>query len=334
MDRTNGVYGWNTGEGGTHFHRIAEPLRVARDRGLTTAIGRRYGADEFAQYETVIAYELSQPAASEQWRKIAKTGAVRMVFDIDDGMWSPDWAPFARYYTPDVLDRMYNNARMAHVVTTSSWVIADHMERVVKCKNVHFVPYSMPAYLLDIPQPGGPGDRYAMGFAGSASHETDMDLHMQRVMVRFLAEHPLWDWHFWGKERHEVAGWPADRTVTYPWTNNRRRYFHSLRMDACIAPLKNTVFNRCKSALRFLENSALGIPSIIQDLDPYWPYLTHGVNGYYVGPKGFSSWSRALDAVAGDPIGRMTVAAQAREDARGWTTEAEFPKWLKAWNSV
>lgn len=330
-----GIYGWNTGEGGTHFHRLEEPLRVARELGIPTAVGQKFGEEEFHRYETVIAYELSQEAASEQWQKLARIGRTRLVFDIDDAMWQPDWAPFQRYYTPEVVARMFDNARVAHVVTTSSWVIADYMERVVGCRNVHFAPYTVPAYTLDILQRGGGvADRFAAGFAGSASHEADMDLTMHKAMAGFLRDNPDWDWHFWGKNREDVTGWPDGRTHTYPWTTHRQTYYRSLMMDLCIAPLKGTMFNRSKSAIRFIENSALGIPSIIQDLDPYWPYLEHGYNGYYVGPRGYPSWWVALNDVAANPVHRAQMAAQARSDAAEWTTEVQFGKWFDAWNSV
>jgi hypothetical protein len=327
-----GVYGWNTGEGGTHYHRITEPLRVAAERGIVTGTGTRLGESELERFDTVIAYELTQPAASEQWERLAKRGDTRMVFDIDDGMWDADWPAFRRYYTPAVVERMFRNASIAHVVTTSSWVIAEKMREYNA--NVHFAPYTMPAWLLDIVQTGPSRPRRSMGFAGSASHEQDMDDAMKRTMLGFLAGNPGWDWHFWGKEAHEVSGWPRGRVHTYPWTDVRQRYFRSLMMDACMAPLRPTLFNRCKSALRFIENSALGICSIIQELDPYFGYLVHGENGWFVGPNGFPDWSTALNEVARDPIGRARVAASARLDAASWTTEAQFDHWLTAWNSV
>lgn len=43
-------------------------------------------------------------------------------------------------------------------------------------------------------------------------------------------------------------------------------------IDIVVAPLLDNVFNRCKSNIKFLEMSALGIPCICQDLVPYQPY--------------------------------------------------------------
>jgi len=327
-----GVYGWNAGQGGTNFHRIEEPLRVARELGIDAESGTKFGQAEYERFDTVIAYQLTQPAASEQWERLAQLGNTRMVFDIDDAMWAPDWAPFQRYYTPDVLARLYRNASIAHVVTTSSHLIADHMRRYNR--NVHFVPYTMPAYLLDIVQRGPTMPRRSMGFAGSASHETDITPRLRADMLRFLGRNPCWDWHFWGRDRRELEGWPAGRVQTYPWTDRRQQYYRSLQMDACAAPMKVTTFNRCKSALRFIENSAMGICSIIEDLDPYIGYLDHGRNGYLVGPRGFRNWPTALDYVAQHPVERHAMANQARRDAAGWTTEQQITMWINAWNSV
>jgi O-antigen biosynthesis protein len=325
-----GVYGWNGGSGGTHFHRIVEPLRVVGEQGWPTSWGNRLGQLEADMFDTIIGYQLTQEAASERWHQLAARGRNRLVFDIDDAMWSPDWAPFQRYYTAEVLERMYANARVAHVITTPSPIIAEHM--AAYNPNVWLVPYTVPAYTLDLPVIKHRA-RNILGFAGSASHETDM-VHRQGDLLTFLADHPDWDLHFWGKQPHEVAGWPKGRVHTYPWTDLRESYYRSLRMDICIAPLEDTLFNRCKSAIRFIENSALGICSIIQDLPPYHGYLRHGENGYFVGPQGFPDWRTAMREVAADPYGRLRVASQARLDAASWTTEARINDWAQAWASV
>jgi len=334
--RSGGVYWWVTpGGGGCRYHRVDEPLRVAAQHGIRVAAGDKLGQAEVDEYDTIVVYQLVNEDASAQWEKLAARGDTRMVFDIDDAMWAPDWPAFKRYYTPSAVARLHRNAELAHVVTTSSWVIYDHMARYNS--NVWFVPYTMPAWLLDIaPRLPVGAPRRAMGFAGSASHEQDMDEQMIATMLRFLLDNPGWDWHFWGKSPGQVT-FPdmfADRHHEYPWTDDRQAYFRSLAMDACMAPLKPTLFNRCKSALRFIENSAVGVCSILQELDPYAGYATHGHNAYLVGPSGFSTWAQALHEVAADTLGRARIAAQARVDAAAWTTEANISNWTNAWSSV
>ncbi len=54
--------------------------------------------------------------------------------------------------------------------------------------------------------------------------------------------------------------------LNYPRELWRRNF------QAIVAPLQNNVFNRCKSNIKLIESWALGIPAIVQDLDPYRPY--------------------------------------------------------------
>lgn len=337
-----GVWGWSTGSGGTHFHRVFEPLRVAAEHGIRTGWGNFIHDDQLQQYDTILGYELNQPHASEGWQRLAEKGQHRLIFDIDDAMWAPDWPGFQAYYTPEVIERLYQNARVAHVVTCGSPRVAEHMAQFNT--NVHLVPYTMPAWVLDIEPPFRVGERRVIGFAGSPSHDTDFaDGRLPKAMLQFAERHPGWDWHFWG--RHTRCpdcgdGWPVG-TVFHPWEDGREKYYASLVMDINIAPLKPTEFNRAKAALRFMENAALGICSVLQNLDPYDGYANHGVNAFLVstpelkGRKaGFNGWIAAMDIVARSPYERAAIGAQARRDARRWTTEANIGRWLDAWNSV
>ena len=53
---------------------------------------------------------------------------------------------------------------------------------------------------------------------------------------------------------------------------NYPRELSQKNLDVVVAPLIDNIFNRCKSNIKFLEMSALGIPCICQDLIPYSPY--------------------------------------------------------------
>ena len=44
---------------------------------------------------------------------------------------------------------------------------------------------------------------------------------------------------------------------------------YNLKINAMIAPLADNIFNRCKSNIKFLEASGLGIPIICQDIGTY-----------------------------------------------------------------
>jgi len=62
---------------------------------------------------------------------------------------------------------------------------------------------------------------------------------------------------------------PGSDLLNYPRELWRRN------LTAIIAPLQDNTFNRCKSNIKYLESSALGIPGVYQDLPCYSPYTEH-----------------------------------------------------------
>lgn len=347
-----GVFAWTTGNGGVHHYRQAEPLRVARDLGIKTGSGPAIDDAIAEQFDTIQVHMLWDERCSEGWRKLARGGDHRLVFDVDDAMWTPDFQPFRQHYTGDVLNRVYENMRLAHVVTTPSVAIAEHLTTVVGCKNVHVCPNTVPERLLhlagiprpypDLPRPSSAiGTNFVVGYQGSPSHANDFPPRILAQLLRFLDRAPAWTLHFWGPEEIP-AGWPADRVGHTPWKERVWDYYASLSMDVGIGPLKASTFNRCKSSLRAVEYAALGIPAVVSNLTPYTDTGTpDGVGLVEDGVTGLllETWQRWDDALCmladpGNATWRMDMGLEARRRAERWTTEAGIGRWVDAWNSV
>ncbi len=324
----SGIYGWSTGTGGVHFYRLAEPLRVARDNGVQAHDGNQLDDWVCERYDTILTHMLHDERSSEAWEKLAAGGHHRLVFDIDDVMWAPDWEPFRKHYTADVMKRVYRNIELAHVVTTPSAVIAEHVASWNN--NVHVVPNTVPEYLLELRSPER--SRPIVGYQGSASHDPDFSPRILKELLRFLDRNPTWNLHLWGKGKNEVAGWPVGRVHITGWQASVDAYYRSLSMDIGIGPLKRSLFNAGKSSLRAVEYAALGIPAILSDEPPYRGWVEHGVTGLLLKPG--DSWLDALEKLARRPAWRLSMGVEARKRAAGWTTEANIGRWVDAWNSV
>lgn len=325
-----GVYGWSTGTGGVHFHRLAEPLRVARAAGIAADSGQRLDNDLCARYDTIVTHMLWDEWNSIAWEELAARGNHRLVFDIDDVMWAPDWDVFAAHYTPEVLARVWRNISLAHVVTTPSEVIAEYVSRYNR--NVHFVPNTVPEYVLRIGANRPDHKGLIVGYQGSTSHESDYTPEFLRGLDGFLTDFPAWKFHLWGKRPHEVALWPTRVDSVVPWQDSLKRYYLSLRMDVGLGPLKRSPFNDGKSALRAIEYAALGIVAVLADEPPYRGWVEPGVTGILVHPA--HSWRDALGQLGDDPLWRASMAQEAHRRAEAWTTEANVHRWVDAWNSV
>jgi len=75
------------------------------------------------------------------------------------------------------------------------------------------------------------------------------------------------------------------------------KYYQSildnLQLSAGLAPLQATHFNACKSNLKWLEYSALGIPTLASNVTPYKESITHGDTGYLV-DNNPEAWTEAI----------------------------------------
>lgn len=338
-----GIYGWTNQRGGVHFYRVGEPIRVAARHGIPAATGNILDDAVCERFDTILTHMLWDEHNSQAWRRLSDRGDHRLIFDVDDAMWEPDWKPFKAAYTPHTLERMYDNIRRAHVVTTPSPVIAEHIGKYNP--NVWVCPNTVPETLLgqqmrNRPKPWISRHRapYVVGYQGSPSHHHDWSLQVIGDFIRFLDVHGQWTLHFWGPD--EVPGWPVDRVGHTPWMAEVPDYYRSLSMDVGVGPLKWSPFNQAKSGLRAVEYAALGVPAILPDIEPYTDPRTpdgigrveHGVTGLLLGPR--DSWYDALRFLAEHHEERHAMGTAAKERAADWTTEANIGRWCTAWNSA
>jgi|SRR5690242_958304 len=330
---TPGIYAWHHGKGGVPFFRMQEPLRVAALHEVNTGMGRQLDDEIAEQYDTILAHMLWQEHPSEAWAKLAENGRHRLVLDIDDLMWRPDWPPFKKAYTRDVLARVERNIAMAHVVTTPTEYLADFLSKFNP--NVYVCPNYLPQYVGHLTAPPRPypagenGITKIVGYQGSPSHAKDFSRELYMSLGSFVGKNPEWGFHVWGPDAVEAIG---DRWGNTPWQDSLDSYYRSLSMDIGIGPLKPTPFNAAKSGLRAIEYATLGIPAVVSAGPTYAPWVVDGVTGFLV-PRG-GSWSDTLTMLARDNDLRATMAVEARTLALGWTTEANIWRWVDAWNSM
>jgi glycosyltransferase involved in cell wall biosynthesis len=319
-----GVYGWTPGKGGVHHHRIAEPLRVLAEHGVTAFHGVELQDDILHRVDTVLVHTLHDERNSQAWEMLAAQQTHRLVIDIDDWMWRPDWQPFKEHYRSDVLARLFRNVELAHVVTTPSPVIAEYLSRYNR--NVHVLPNTVPAWLTEHTMPER--ERPTVGYQGSSHHIRDFTATQQRQLGRFLAAHPGWDIHLYGAV--ELDGPPGRSRVT-GWLPSVDAYYRQVSLDVGVGPLADTAFNRAKSSLRAVEYAALGIVAVLPDMPPYRGWVTDNETGRLVHTH--QTLSGVLGQVAADDEHRVTMAKAARQRALQWTTEANIQRWVDAWCS-
>lgn len=322
-----GIYGWTNGLGGVPYFRIFEPFRVAAAGGVNATHGPQLDDDILSTVDTVLVDKLWDPKASEGWQRLAKLGTHRLIIDVDDWVWGCDWKPMQDAWTPEAVDQLYANIRAAHVVTTPTVVLAEHLAKLNS--NVWVVPNTVPAWILD--RPTFPTTDPTLVYEGSPSHQRDWThTSAGKHLGMFLRDHPDWGVNWYGSTSGLPAAFPG-RIAEHGWLPNVDDHLATIGGTVMIGPLRNTPFNRAKSGLRAQVAQALGIIPVLPDMPGYRPFVADGVTGRLI--AGGQTMRKVLADVAAEPEWRDLASKLGREAAAAWTTEAAIDAWLQAWNS-
>lgn len=119
--------------------------------------------------------------------------------------------------------------------------------------------------------------------------------------------------------RFEFVGWwpPAvasmEGVLCIPGVrgyDNYARLVMGRGWDAAIAPMGDSVFENCKTPLKYLEYSAMGIPGVYSDTPVYASVVRHGQTGLLAANEP-EAWIDAFEQLIESPAKRMALAAQA-----------------------
>lgn len=150
-------------------------------------------------------------------------------------------------------------------------------------------------------------DRIVIGYAGSNSHQDDLAMFMPHLM-KIMRKYPNVYFESIGSisknDLHmfkEFTSHEMNRCDLLPATWTYKEYpemISTLKWDIAIAPLVDSSFTRCKSHIKFLEMSALKIPTICSRVYPYFmdikgrKVVEHEKTGLLIKP---SEWFDALE---------------------------------------
>lgn len=154
-----------------------------------------------------------------------------------------------------------------------------------------------------------------IGFAGTSTHQHDIKLIESAI---FKAARVLEDrvrFVFWGAITDELRNLPnctwLNTAVTF---SEYPRRLASLGFDIGLAPLNDSAFNRCKSNLKWLEYSMLGIPVICSDVKAFAD-AKHNHLALVV-PNEERAWFEAIVRLVEDAELRRNLGKNAQEHVR------------------
>jgi GT2 family glycosyltransferase/glycosyltransferase involved in cell wall biosynthesis len=261
-----------------------------------------------------------------------------IVFDLDDLLFFlPEDHPDrqSQYYASSLLP-MFQALTEADLVTVST----PNLQTVLASYNDHVVV--LPNYFDDTlwqlrpPVIKPKGEKLTIGFMGGNSHGPDIE-YVLPVLLDLIKRYPgRISFHFWGMQ-------PPAEMLTMPmveWTppysylyKDFSAFFQTQFADIFVAPLAVSLFNRCKSALKFFEYTALGAPSVLSRLEAYTDVVTHGHNGLLASSP--DEWTDCLIQLIEDNELRFRLATNAQSSVRkDWFLSQNAFRWQDAFKSL
>lgn len=255
--------------------------------------------DSLLHYDTVFVQRVHDWESYYTLERLREAGK-RIVYDIDDDLFNitPDNPAYNTITRDDQLAAAHC-MKLADTVTTTTSELQRRLKGVLDGVEPIVIPN---AWDVD--------DRWAEGFgspdefrrifwSGGASHGADWEECWPAVQEIMTERDDV---------RLVIMGYlpPCiERVATAPEFQGRIEFcgfrdpqtyyemLHHVRAEVGLAPVRSTSFNAAKSAIKYLEYSLAGIPTVASDWKPYSPVISDKENGRLVSSK--EEWKKAIE---------------------------------------
>lgn len=260
--------------------------------------------------------------------------------ELDDDVWGLSWHnPVSREWDRASRAATAQAIRESCGVTVSTRTLADvvrkHNRNVVVIENC-IDPRDFPNAPTTMVDDG----LIHVGWAGSWTHKEDLKVALPGLLD--VVRQPHVRLHFYGYDPLRPQGDPHQteervaQGVSYTyhgWVNGLREHYANIaRMHVMVAPLIDTVFNRSKSAIKWMESSIVGTAMVLSDVGPYREAVRHGETGMLA--KNERDFTKYLRLLVRDATLRARIAAAARHEVLTCHTLAHrAPLWREIYVS-
>lgn len=269
--------------------------------------------DILNDYDIVV---IQQPAGTG-WEKLIdalRERGVKVVFEIDDylhGIESEDDHMFKDYFDRTLMKQIERAMRRCDALIASTEYIAEQYSafqpQTFVCRN------GIDLRRYDLKKPKRKG-KVNIGWAGATGHLGAVQswfaqaAHIMRMRdnVNFVCIGRM------DFARGFTTHFPEERVIGVPWAAIEQYPGAMTMMDIALAPAAETRWWRGKSDLRWLEASALGIPTIASPLN--YPEIEPGETGFHAASD--MEASEHMLRLVDDPVERRVVGKKAKDYVR------------------
>lgn len=266
-----------------------------------------------------------------------KYPAVRLIVDIDDDLYAlPKSHPEYDYYQTR-LSVLASLIEASDVVTASTEpVIASLKDAGNEMGSCEVIPNYLDDRVWEIGRQISEPSTIKVLYAGTETHDEDLRLlekALPKIKERVEGHDRTIEFVVVGGTRLDIDGMsivpvPDDKRA-YP---DYVEWLQSLGdFSFAIAPLNiENRMNHAKSGLKYLEYSAMGLPAVFTDIEPYHDIVKNGETGILVQDNDLQLWEDAIVEMALNGEKRQAMSAACREDLKDHLLLTDhFDQWKK-----
>ena len=276
-------------------------------------------------YKVFVIYRSEYIDILGEFIKLAKQHHKKIFFDIDDLIFDTsytDQVPFVKEMPPEtkavfdgVTKRIQKTVRTCESAITTTETLADelkkYMPEVLINRNVaskEMVACSEKAYQEKRRQAEG---RVLLGyFSGSLTHNQDFEIVRPAVM-RIMEEYDWVDLLLVGElEASDQLRKFGNRIIQNGMVDWRKLPEMIVRADINLAPLEDTLFNRAKSEIKWIEAALVRVPTVARKMGAFETMIDDGATGLLADNTN-GAWYSALKELIEDKEYRERVGKQA-----------------------
>lgn len=343
-------------DSGLAYYRLLIPLRKMTEKNPDIKPLIKFSSymdnigdnelEELSEMSDLCDIIIIQRRYGRRWKAMVKAWqakGIKVVFEIDDmyenipmANLDPRYRAMCSRETTKAVGEMLDTVDMITVSTPElgSWVKRFTNKKIVWLKNT--IDFNMWKSLKK-----DSSDEVMIGYAASQQHNIDFNVlggalheickvYRDKVslgLMGFMAK-DLWNL----EEVYDIgvyykAGVPF---LEYPDT------LAHLGFDIGLAPLKDCPFNRAKSELKYLEYSALKIPTVASAIAPYIRAIGSGDNGRGLLVDNKSrKWKTTIKKLLDNPELRKDMGEKAYEYVfKNYNIDTYVDKWLNVYDSL
>lgn len=282
-------------------------------------------------YDIIYLNYINNPWGFAAMGAMARKNGVKLVMDVDDSIWNlksdnpahavykkgseglhnftsivneVDLLTVTHPYLKHVV--MNNSKKRAHeIVTIDNMVDLDVYNFRPPFKDtgqIKLVHHGSTTHFKDLLEP-----EFVKGIDKIMSEYPNVTLQFVGAFIPYFRQR-------WGARYQNSYG----HQDIYEWIKGKYREYMN-EADIMITPLTDDVYNRSKSRIKFLENSAAAKPGVYQDIRQYSECITNGENGYLA--RTHQEWYKALKELIDDPKKRQEVGQKAFDSIQEHTIQ-------------